>query len=44
MTQYEGIGVQALEAYEEPLRRLQAYTADGVIDEREQAPDVRGGG
>jgi hypothetical protein len=38
MTQYEGIGVQALEAYEEPLRRLQGYTADGVIDEREQRP------
>jgi hypothetical protein len=38
MTQYEGIGVQALEAYEEPLRRLEAYAADGVIDEREQGP------
>jgi hypothetical protein len=26
MTQYEGIGVQTLEAFEEPLRRLQGYT------------------
>jgi hypothetical protein len=38
MTQYEGIGVQTLEAFEEPLRRLQGYTADGVIDAREQRP------